>query len=739
MTDNFANKHLEIEINATEIRIDKMMAMIDLKFDILEQTINNYIDAYLSDIENYDIVGLLNNFQRLIDGWVADSTTIVNEYNIDTININDILTRVSEFDGLTDYLTTLISAGQSDDRVDLRDDVVHDKDDILLEGMDGFSTHQLMHKSGKDLLGVNALTDGKFIGMHVGFQQDPSFGRSLYVNLINTDNSQLGGDKHSLIEKIPFTRDYNPVRTYDENLQKSTSVVKIKRGNKVSSFDFGLVYMTKESTFSLIDPDDNASPIKYSESHLHVGGTVKRTYGNIIIEDIDGVISVKSIIMNNETDIDIEFTPNYKFNISYDDNHMYIYLETVNPPRNIYFDIESMNFNTGVSTETRKITELLVRDIAELMPKSKTISPSCDSLIGISDKYGSAGYGYDKFDDPSNADIMKVLTILRDTKNDVGLYSGMFIVPHYEVNLSLKDNSFNNDSTFEVYQYDRLDLASMDKTSFDIIPNGKAMVQLNSVPLTDTNKIKMTITDVSKGNTNKIFNTIYDAKENRYSMCKSLRNMIDENDAFILGSQLRHENVYFRTRVIIKSTISDTTNYTFDTTELPDYVFDIIGVVNTKGGSRPTFTYKVFGYDNNDTREVKESVDLIDSVKVLKERVSKGITYRQFSHVDGGIPVYTEFDELFEFTHDNFTKTTLSESVYPIRRLLDVVGEDDINAFIVVETEILSESFEFEDVNVSHLSIVDDDKYGFELFEGAREDKHPKLIQVDSVIDYKTI
>lgn len=685
MSTNLVEKRYEDEVRKQNKSLERNIALIEDKFNTALKRIDNIRKSISRDIEdsNYsqrttELIDKLNQQQEINENllkYFVDNTTT-------SSGLNEIISRYGDN---SIKLATYASNGQYVTKEEFVDDSTE-----VVDG-DYRSSRFVKNDSFDTLTGINAI-EGELPA--TGIISSPGYNRSLFINIYNSGQNIV--DMETLSNSLAFSKEYNPIRSLDRAPSKSVPFIVLERINKINSFDFGIEYITKAETVKLYIENGGVPELIETGLHTNSGAFVKRFYGNFIIEDLGNQIKSSYILNNSEKSLFDGDLPEFKFRLSFDDLFIYIYLEEVKPYRLTYSNIESINDPDFYNSEFNK-SQVFIRDILELMICTDEDMTDDKIILSIKNKYGASVELFGKNVSDTTKSILNILAPFRDNPS---LLQNVYIIPNYLVNFSLKDNSFITKDSFVVGQmFDRNDILELPFSIMEIKPKGKTQIQLEGVKFTNGNKINL----ISKPNRNTIKNTIYSSTSKNFIRSKTISQIVQENDYFIKDHYV-DDSVSYHSRILISTTLNS--DLKVDTDKIPDYVIDEIGKY-VKTDQKDVFFCKYFVIYKEMNKEL-----IINNISDLKSVIENNfIPLKQFSHIEGLVPVDNIEENKIPLFKSNINKSSYYKSLPLFSDIYSGLNIDEnlFKGLISVETTILPRVYEFENVVLGHLSVLDDD------------------------------
>ena len=673
MSTNLVGKSFEKKVDKKIHNLERNISLVRKKFEDAFKRVDNCYQSILKVIEDSDYNVKIDESLSKIENKRDHINDLYNNFMGGSASIADINELTDRYSDNRLRLIRIATNGESGSG-DFLDSSTYYKD----ESPEFSSSEFVENISFDDLTGLNKDHLRSLISY-------PGHNRSLFINLFNNPEFT---SLNTLKKITPFTKEYDAVKHMSSMPQQSTPFIVIERGNKVHSFDFGIQYITKSDTLKLyIKNGTGGFELKEIGNHSNSAAFVKRFFGSFILEDHGDNIKTSYILNNSEESLFENDLPEFKFRLAHDDKFIFLFLEEVKPYRLTYSTIEKEDGTIYT----------YIRDILELMFNKNKETTNDDLLISIKNKYGVKN---NLFDDEVEEDLKELINILTPFRDEPENIKNIFIVPEYLVNLSLKDNSFFIKNSFVVGQlFGREDILEMPYSYLNVIPNGKSQVQLNNIPLTKGNNIPLKF-DNTKFNTN---NTIFSTEVGTFTKSKKVVDIVSENDEFIKNSVLENSPVCYHSRVLL-STVLDSGELQRDPDSLPDYIIDEIGMFIPSAENifynKIYITYKNF----NDGISIENANDL----KILNNDTLIPFTF--FKEINEGVTINSIVENVLSLKTDNVFKTPYRTSLHILRELFKVhINEDEFKGLIKVTTKILPDRYNFDRVNIKHLSQTDEE------------------------------
>jgi len=681
---------LNLELKDGERRIKDKIDALNLNFDLIEQKV---IDAHGR------VYNLIHAFERLIrEARIEEVAQEMIDKLQDLINRNLDLTQSFIDTGITfsDELK-LIIARYKDNTFRLRQIATNgvlngNPKDYIYSGvkfLDDYtfttgnpdnndsSTHLVNDWEDREINGVRTgALNGSNQNLTTGFNSLPGYGRNLFIKMYNTLEVV---EEFYRKQQQSFTRESDNVRGLDNSSNFSAPFFVLQRTNKVYSLDFGIQYQTDEKSLDVYI-DFKRMPIATANSNT-AGNFTKNFYGSLIIKDLDDSIEASYILYNSEKSHLRNDLPEFKFRIAYDEDNLFIFLESVKPH----------SFTYATNDE-----ELYVRDILEMMVNVDNPMTEDDLILSIKNKWGVKNEIF------TSETIRNTLKVLAPFAGDLNAAKNIYVMPKYSVNMSIKDNSFYARDSFIVGNLfnNASTLLQLPHTFVNVKVNSGAQVQLNGVELTLSNNIAV-VSDVSMNDAHlNITNTILSSVEGKLVRRKTIGEMVKENNEFIKKNSINGSSVFYHTRVMMATTLND--GLQVDTDKIPDYVIHEFGQYFP--AKEDAFSCRYFIL----YKGVNELVE-IDSLESLRQVVSGA--FIPFIYDDGvkdGEPIRIVDNGKLSLGQSNLNRNSYTTSL-PIFRNLNGLGIDDktFKGLVRIDTRLLPDFYEIEEIELQHITYAE--------------------------------
>jgi len=649
--------YIEPATEDTEIGIQ----VIESKFNDAFARLDNLTRSSLSGI---DAESLTNNTISEINSIKNLDTTLCNEFIRSSVNNDDILALANKYkdcrlrmtNSATNGYTVPDSLGDSQGYFDLAGTK-------SVDGTQFNSTREVLNTSMETLKGVNLPSDN-LPNMAVGYKSMPGNTRSLYINMYDGIGSIT---TENLKNKIPFLHNQNIMDSERTDINGSTPFIMIERSNKIYSFDFGIQYMTKKESVKAYISDGTDIQLVDTKLYSEGGEYLKRFFGSFIIEETADGLDISYIMNNSEHNRFEDELPEFKFRFSYDDDFIFMYLHDVKPSR-IY--------HSG---------RLVERDILEIMTSGSVSDDDNFAILKFKNDYG-----YKPTEDIG----------LFDPSITIPSGSEVYLLPNFNVNLSIKDNSFFRLDSFVVGNlYDRSDILGLGYKDVTFKCNSKSMVDLNGIRLTDSNNIQL-VPDLSDKFMVRNVGIIKDTL--KYGKVMSVAEMIVKNNDHIRTKVIDGKPVFYKTMMRIKSMTSSYYQNFVEFDNAPDFVITEIGRYEFINGED---FFESRSFTSCASLNIKSERDKIVNSKTLMD-IFEGIKipfkYSNIINDDVVVP------NAFPVSSDNIGNTNTKSSVQILSNYYGFnIDEDNFRGYVIITTEILPCDYEFDKLTIKHISRSD--------------------------------